>query len=403
DNTGGNQSALLRDIFLPANGTYSIVAKGHGFTGSNEIALSIDAQPAPVTPTFIDVPTATREIEILTPTMAAATSADLEDHVPVVASIGPGGANRFIVRATAGEIVTIGVSPAGSLLRPKIEVYDPDGALVATATAANSDAGGDALVSALKANSTGGYQVFVTGEDNTGGSFVVSYGTGVSRQEVRRGETTVDQTYAGQIARRGLRDVWSLYLSAGDIISAAVSPGDAAFDPLLELTAPDGSLVSQDDNSGGGRAALITSALAPVTGLYRLRVTASGGFSSGSYGLVWHYINLAATATPQPGTLPILTFEDSITPGEYQFYTFQGSAGQQIEIQVVARPGRDFDPVAALLDVDGQVIAHADDDGSALNPRFTATLPANGTYRVRVNGYLTGGEFTLIVNRLFPR
>jgi hypothetical protein len=282
-------------------------------------------------------------------------------------------------------------------------VYDPDGALVATATAANSNAGGDALVSALKATSTGGYQVFVTGEDNTAGSFVVSYGTGVSRQEVRRGETVVDQTYSGQIARRGLRDVWSLYLNAGDIISAAVSPSDPGFDPLLELTAPDGSLVSQDDNSGGGRAALITSAIAPVTGLYRLRVTASGGFSSGSYGLVWHYINLAATATPLPGTVPILTFEDTIEPGQYHFYSFQGSAGQQIEIQVVARPGGDFDPVAALLDVSGQVIAHADDDGSALNPRFTATLPANGTYRVRVNGYLTGGEFMLLVNRLYPR
>lgn len=402
DNTGGNRSALLRNIRLRADGTYSIVVGGHGFTGGYEVALVIGIEPVPVTPTFIIQPTATREIEILTPTMAAATTADLEDHVPVVASIGPGGANRFIVHATAGEIVTIGVSPAGSPLRPKIEVYDPDGALVATATGANSEAGGDALVSALQANATGGYQVFVTGEDNTSGSFVVSYGTGVSRQDIRRGQTQVDQTVDGEIARRGLRDVWSLFLSEGDIISAAVSPSDAAFDPVLELIAPDGSLVSQDDNSGGGRASLITSALAPVTGLYRLRVTAAGGFSSGTYGLVWHYINLAPTATPQPGSIPILTFDDTITPGTYQFYTFQGSAGQQVEIQVVAEPGDDFDPVAALLGVDGQIIVEVDDDGGELNPRFTASLTADGTYRIRVNGYLTGGAFTLTVKALYP-
>jgi hypothetical protein len=131
-------------------------------------------------------------------------------------------------------------------------------------------------------------------------------------------------------------------------------------------------------------------------------VVASGGFGSGKYGLVWHYINLAPSPTPQPGELPILTFEDTITPGTYQFYTFQGSAGQEVEIQVIAKPGSDFDPVAALLDVDGQVIAEADDEGSDLNPRFTASLPSNGTYRVRVNGYLTGGGFTLTVKTLYP-
>jgi hypothetical protein len=136
--------------------------------------------------------------------------------------------------------------------------------------------------------------------------------------------------------------------------------------------------------------------------LYHLRVTAAGGFGSGSYALVWHYINLAATATPQPGSLPILTFSDSITPGTYQFYTFQGSAGQQVEIQVVAKPGSDFDPVAALVGLDGQVITEADDDGDDLNPRFTTILPADGTYRVRVNGYLTGGAFTLTVKALYP-
>ncbi|MEO8611145.1 MAG: PPC domain-containing protein [Chloroflexota bacterium] len=402
DDTGGNLSALLRNIHLPADGTYSIVVSGHGFTGSYEVGLSISLQAVPITPTYIIQPPATREIEILTPTMAAANGTDLEDHIPVVANIGPGGANRFIVHATAGEIITIGVSPAGSGLRPKIEVYDPDGAQVATATAANSEADGDALVSALVTSSTGGYQVFVTGEDNSSGSFVVSYGTGVSRQDVRRGNITVDQTANGDIARRGLRDVWSLYLNTGDVISAAVSPSDAAFDPVLELTAPDGSLVSQDDNSGGGRASLITSALAPVSGLYHLRVTAAGGFGSGSYAIVWHYINLAATVTPQPGSIPILTFTDSITPGTYQFYTFQGSAGQQVEIRVVAKPGGDFDPVAALVGLDGQVIAEADDEGDDLNPRFTTFLPADGTYRVRVNGYLTGGDFTLTVKALFP-
>jgi hypothetical protein len=218
---------------------------------------------------------------------------------------------------------------------------------------------------------------------------------------VRRGDITVDQPTDGQIIRRGLRDVWSLYLNAGDVISAAVSPKETQLDPVLELIAPDGSLISQDDNGGGGRSASIGSALAPVSGLYHLRVTAAGGFGSGAYTLVWHYINLAPTATPRPGTILLMSFEDTIPPSTYQFYTFQGKAGDTVQIQVVAEPGSGFDPVAVLLGLDGAVIAEGDDNGSDLNPRFTAQLPADGTYSVRVNGYLTGGAFTLTVEKLF--
>lgn len=403
DNSGGDRAALLRNIRLPADGTYSIAASGHGFTGGYEVILFISPTPAPVTPTIVIEPTATREVEILTPTVATANSTDLEDHVPVIGSLNSAGeVNRFVVFATAGEMMTIGVSPMeGSTLRPKIEVYDPDGTLVATATVANSEAGGDALVSALLAAFSGGYQVFVSGDNNSGGLYIVSYGKGVSREDVRRGETSVDQPVDGNIARRGLRDVWSLYLNAGDVITAAVSPTSAQFDPALELVTPDGSVVARDDNGGGGQAALIGGALAPVSGLYRLRVTAAGGFGSGAYTLVWHYVNLAPTAAPVPGSILILSFEDSIPPSTYQFYTFQGQAGQQVEIRVTAQGNDGFDPVAALLGVDGTVIAEGDDDGSDLNPRFSAQLPADGTYSVRVNGYLTGGTFTLTVAAQF--
>lgn len=402
DNSGTNGGAILRNIRLPEDGTYSILAAGDGFSGAYEVTLFTSSQPAPITPTVVIVPTMTPIAEVLTPTIAPAISETLSDYVPVSGVIErPGDVNRFVVYAAAGETFTLGVSPAGSPLRPHIELYDPDGLLVATATVGNSNASGDALISAYRAALTGAYVAFVTGENGSTGSYVISYGLGVAREDVRRGETLADRQYGGEVIRRGLRDRWSLFLRAGDIISAAVTPNDAQFDPTLEFAAPDGSLIAHDENSGGGRAALIDFALAPVDGLYSLRVVGAGGFGSGPYTLIWRYINRAATPTPPPGTVLIASFGDTIAPETYQFYRFQGAAGEQVRIQVIAEPGSSLDPVAALLGVDGTVIAEGDDSGGDLNARFTATLPADGTYTVRVNGYLSSGAFTLTIERLY--
>ena len=69
--------------------------------------------------------------------------------------------------------------------------------------------------------------------------------------------------------------------------------------------------------------------------------------------------------------------------------------------RVAARLER-VDPVAVLLAPDGAVIAESDDTDGDLNPRFTVQLPADGTYRVRVNGYNVAGRFTLTVEALVP-
>jgi hypothetical protein len=60
-----------------------------------------------------------------------------------------------------------------------------------------------------------------------------------------------------------------------------------------------------------------------------------------------------------------------------------------------------FDPVAALIGPDNTILIEADDTNGDLNPRFLYELPADGVYNIRVNGYLAGGAFTLIVEELF--
>ncbi len=403
DNSGGNRSALLQNVQLPADGLYSIQVWGRGFAGGYQLTLHINAEPVAVTPQFEPTATATAMIEeILAPTMAPAVAGQsLVDHVPVLGVIErQGDFDRYPFNVTQGQLITIGVRPDANF-SVKLEIFDPEGLLIATVTPATSNAGGDALISALPAALSGTYTAFVTGEANSTGGYSIAYGIGFSHTDTRRGETVPDQVYNGSIQRRGWGELWTLDLHQNDVISAAARAGQGDIDPVLEIIAPDGSLISMDDNSGGGRDAQIVSALAPVDGRYHLRVTSVNASGQGAYTLVWRIVSRPPTATPVPGTVLLLSYDDNALANAYLYYTFYGQAGTQVEIRVAAKPGSQLDAVAALLGPDGNVVAQGDDEDNNINPRFTATLPVNGTYRVRVNGYLTSGAFTLTVNALY--
>ncbi len=405
DNSGGNRAALLRNIRLTEDGIYTIQAWGRGFTGSYQISLLNSSQPIPVTPVFVSQVTATPISEILTPTVAAAVNGqNLFDHVPLNSKIERSGdVARYAIQGAAGQPMTIAVHPAqASKLIPHIDLYDPNGALITSASGTDAQSQGDALIPALIPAETGTYQLFVSGEKRSTGAYTVAYGIGFSQEDVRYGLAPSDQNINGNLARRGLRDVWSLDLNQDDVITATVSALTPGLDPILELVAPDGSTVAMDDNSGGGSDALIASARAPISGRYHLWVTGANATGSGGYTLVWHYINLAPTATPAPGTVTLLSYTDMIPDQAYEFYPFYGQAGTTVQINVIAQPGSGFDPVAALVAPDGSVIAEGDDSENDLNPRFTATLPVDGTYKVRVNGYLSSGIFDLTVDVLYP-
>lgn len=405
-NSGGDRAALLRNILLPESGLYSLQATGGGFPGSYEILFETSARPAAVTPTIVVQPTAMPLLEPLAPTpRPEAQGVRLEDHAPVLGVITqPGGLGRHTFIAQAGEAVTIGIRPAeNAAFRPLVEVYDPNGERIAVANARDPSAAGGAFIPALALVESGPYTILVTAEGNGTGGYIVSYGSGMSNEDVMRGRTDGGSSFEGRIERRGVRDVWTLVLNRGDVITAAVTSLDNIFDPVLELAAPDGNILASDDNGGGYPDALIASAAAPVSGLYRLHVSGANAASSGPYRIVWRYINLAPTATAEPPRILLMSVEDTVADSEYRFYPFQGRAGQRVQIRVIAQPDSALDAVAALLDDAGRVVAEVDDVGDDLNPRFTLDIPQDGTYTVRVNGYLSSGAFELYVEALFER
>lgn len=404
-NSGGNRTALLRNIVLRADGQYSIQADGGGGPGDYEISLTSGPQPVPVTPTIVAPPTITRAPDPagITPQIAVPDGL-LEPYVTVIGSlIRPGDVNRHIISGTAGDFVSISVRKLepDARLRPVIEVYSPAGDRIGMANVRTSNAGGDTRIHLLPIPEDGTYSIFVSAESGDSGDYLISYGMGGLSEAVARGPSMADTPYEQQLARRGQRDTWDVLLNAGDIITIAAGPLNNALDPVIELVAPDGTLVASDDNSGGYPNALINQARAPVSGLYRLHVSAASGATMGMYRLIWRYVNIAPTPTYDPPRILLFTVEDDVPQGEYAFYPFQGTAGQQVRISVNAQPASGFDPVATLIGPDGRELAVGDDSTDSLNPQFSSVLPADGTYQVRVNGYLSGGPFELVVERIF--
>lgn len=398
DNTNGGGGALLRNILLPAPGTYYVQAVSGSGTGDYVLSLSLSGNASPLIFAATATPTSTPVVGTATPLPGGE---QLYDHVPVAGQIEqPGDFERFFIVAQPAEIVTIAASPApGSTILPHIQIVNPGGEVLFDVPS-RLDNGGDALVPALSLLEGGVYSIFITGDSDTTGEFIVSYGRGSSHREVMRGEALSDQPYASAVERRGLREVWTILLHRDDVITASVRTQNLGFNPALELVAPDGTPLARGDDEQDDINPVIQGIRAPLTGLYRLRVTGVNAGSFGPYQLLWQRTNPAPTATARTASYPILTADDIVPAQTYLDYPFQGFAGQRVGIQVIAI-SPELDPVAALIAPDGTIIAQGDDSDNSLNPLFEAVLPVTGTYTLRVNGYnATSGTVEVLVEGL---
>ena len=405
DDSSDNGDARLRNIRLPMDGAYTVQAGGGGTAGGYSLLFQRSGlliQPT-ATPIPILSPTPTVIYAVPTPSPVAIPGDRLSVNLPVLSWLNDTYTTAVhLILTAAEEVITVGACPAAdSSLRLQLELRDPQGQSVAQDSVATTGVDDCAVIPSFLA--TGGtYSIMVSAEDAATGSYIIAYGRGATWLDEVHGEAIRDEINEGEITRRGVREVWTLRLQAGDIIAAAVNPvASMNFDPVLELVpvlTPE-VIIALDDNSGGGASPFIQRAVIPESGLYALRVYDARGATTGAYTLIWRYINIASTPTPIYPVAPILVVDDHVPDLAYQFYAFQGLRGQSVRIRVISTEAG-FDPVAALVGPDGAVITTVDDTDGDLNPVFVVVLPSDGTYKVRVNGYLQGGAFQVWVEEV---
>lgn len=78
---------------------------------------------------------------------------------------------------------------------------------------------------------------------------------------------------------------------------------DTYFDPVLELYAPDGTLLVSDDNGGPWIDALLVGYVLPTDGLYTIQVKSADGWSAGPYQITLVENQLPIGCTSPNGTL----------------------------------------------------------------------------------------------------
>jgi|GEM_PF-3477767 hypothetical protein len=165
-------------------------------------------------------------------------------------------------------------------------------------------------------------------------------------------------------------------------------------DPYLYLLGPDGTIVAEDDDSGGDLNASLTVTSLPESGSFTVVATSFAPEQTFEYDLTVDCSDPFAREPIACGDTVVgeLTPEDAtgfLSPGHaHDAYVFDGAEGEFVDVSMNGLDvpvdgecdGPPADPLIALLDENLGLVAWDDDSGGNLNARVTARLPADGSY-----------------------
>jgi hypothetical protein len=135
-------------------------------------------------------------------------------------------------------------------------------------------------------------------------------------------------------------------------------------------------------------------------GIYGFRIATGTGISPLKLLMIDSLPTVAENGTnktPESAQeIPVPTAVEGACEAEsYDFFRFNGTAGQRLAVEVVAmRLGSALDPVIRLIDSAGRELAYSDDEpGLYSDCRFSVVLPASGPYLLEVRDVrYQGGE-----------
>jgi hypothetical protein len=189
--------------------------------------------------------------------------------------------------------------------------------------------------------------------------------------------------------------------------AVAIGMKASTFDSFLILRKQgEGHDLASDDDSGGGRDALLRFVL-PSDGTYEVRANAVAADGRGVYSDV-------AEDAGMPDAIPLkmgqtltgqLTdrspLHEDRTP--YQSYRFRGEKGQRVQIDMKSSA---FDAYLVVRRAGSSIdIMQNDDAGGGTDARVVYTLPATGDYEIRANAVsgAARGAFTVSLSPGPPR
>ncbi|MFQ3567423.1 MAG: pre-peptidase C-terminal domain-containing protein [Aggregatilineales bacterium] len=371
DDSGDGFNARIENFLLPQSGIYTIVARGWSLEASGAYELTLvrggTAQPLPQQP-------------------QQPAGSMLSYGTTVTGNLPSGGRDIYTFLGTTNDVITIDMISAE--FDTFLELIGPNGFEVARDD--DSGQGLNARIENFALPTTGTYTIIARGFAGASGAYTLtlSRGSGTSTTITPAGGSIeYGQTLRGVLSPNA-RDSYTFVGTAGDLVTIDLISND--FDTYLELIGPNGIEVARDDDSGQNLNARIENFTLPSTGTYTIIARAfSSGF--GSYDLTLVQVGAASPATSISYGQSLT---DVLTAGGRNSYTFDGTAGDVITIDMVST---DFDTFLELLGPNGAEVTRDDDSGDGFNARIANfTLPTTGTYTIIARAFGAGfGSYTL--------
>jgi hypothetical protein len=254
DDFAGSTNSGLERFVLPANDTYTVVTRALSEAAGGEYALSLKLAKIP------------------------AGGGPLRPDTPTEAILWPGQSNRWTFAAAENTFVSL--STQSDLVDTYLELYDPQGELIA----ADDDSGGDlnAAVLDFPIQEAGEYAVVVRlaepeAEGGGGYTIVLSLAENLETQgQILSGETKADSLAAGE------QHSWTFEAVTDDFVTIQMKSD--TLDTHLSLYNSAGTLLTLNDDFLGKQAAIVNFVI-PAEGVYRVVARAYSAAEAGDYTL----------------------------------------------------------------------------------------------------------------------
>jgi hypothetical protein len=360
-------TGFMDSITLPATDTYTVLVNPQGATtGSVTVLLN----------TFTDV----NGGAVTTGTQFTATTTTAGQNALYTFS---GTAGQQISMNLTGNTYTGCNAVVVSLLQPS-------GATVGSAGACTNGTG---FMDSITLPVTGTYTVLVNPQGTTTGSVTVLINTfgDLSGTMTVGTPLTVTTTSAGQNAR------YTFSGTAGQQISMNLTGNTytGCNAVVVSLLQPSGATVGAAGACTGGTG-FMDSITLPVTGTYTTLVNPQGT-TTGSVTILLNTFTDIAGGAVTAGT-PFTT--TTSTAGQNASYTFSGTAGQQMSMNLTGNTYVGCNAVVvSILQPSGATVGSAGACTNGTGFMDSITLPVTGTYTVLVNPQgTTTGSVTVLLN-----
>ena len=305
--------------------------------------------------------------------------------------------NVYTFNASTNDVVDFTMVTTSGSLAPKIQLYQPNGTLVAQ-TYSNNGTGGCGGPTNLEMNTvtlpaSGTYTLDVS---DCSGTETGDYSVYAQRTNNPTGASNLpfDQTEDGSITAVAQESTYTFSANLNDLIDLTLVTTSGSLAPKIRLYQPNGALVAQTYSNngtggcGGPTNIELDTVQLPATGIYTVLVADCLDTNTGNYAIY-------AQRTDNPSGAVNLPFDQTQTGSitsvaQENTYTFSANANDVADFTLVTTSGS-LSPRIRVYQPDGALVGQNYSNngtggcGGPTNIELnTVTLPATGTYTVLV-------------------